>query len=58
MLENINNYKNICIFYEININSLNDKVRSAKIYFKQINDRRLPNIISVPSESLMWKTGD
>ena len=58
MLENINNYKNICIFYEININSLNDKVRSAKIYFKQINDRRLPNIISVPSESLMWNTGD
>ena len=47
LLENINNYKDICIFGVINIKSLNDKANSVKQYLNQINDLGLTNVISV-----------
>ena len=45
-LENINNYKDICIFGDININYLNDKATSVK---NHINGFGLTNIIKVPT---------
>ena len=48
-LENINNYKDICIFGDININYLNDKATSVKNYLNHINGFGLTNIIKVPT---------
>ena len=48
-LENINNYKDICIFGDIDINYLNDKAASVKNYLNQINSFGLTNIIKVPT---------
>ena len=47
-MENINNYKDICIFGDININSLNNKTKSVKNYLDQINGFGLKNLIKVP----------
>ena len=49
LLENVNNYKDICIFGDININYLNDKVASVKNYLNQINSFGLTNLIKVPT---------
>ena len=45
LLENINNYKEICTFGDININALNDKFNSVKNYLNQIIDHGPTNII-------------
>ena len=47
LLENVNNYKDICIFGDFNINYLNDKVASVKNYLNQINSFGLTNLIKV-----------
>ena len=49
LLENVNNYKDICIFGDINVNCLNDKVASVKNYLNQINGFGLTNLIKVPT---------
>ena len=48
-MKNINNYKDICIFGDININSLNNKTKSVKNYLDQINGFGLKNLIKVPT---------
>ena len=48
-MENINNYKDICIFGDINIDSLNNKINSVKNYLDQINGFSLKNLIKVPT---------
>ena len=45
MLENTTGYKEICIFRDININSLNHKVTSIECYLNQIHG--LTNLIRV-----------
>ena len=47
LLENINNYKYICIFGGINTNNLSDKNASVKNSINQINVFGLTNIIKV-----------
>ena len=42
-IENINSYKGLCIFGDININSLNDKVNSVKNHLNQIQGFGLTN---------------
>ena len=46
-VRNITGYKETCIFGDININSLNDKVNSVKNYLSQIRDFCLTNLINI-----------
>ena len=48
-LENINDYNDICICGDININTLKHKLNSVKNYLIQINDQSHTNIIFVPT---------
>ena len=48
-IENINSYKDICIFGDININPLNDKVNSVKNYINQIQGFVLTNLVTAPT---------
>ena len=54
-MENINNYKDICIFGDINISSLNNKVNSVKNYLDQTNGFGLKNLTKIPTR--LNKTG-